>query len=192
MPDPRVLKSQEVLDPRYGTVIYLVRDPREVCVSYYHYHLKYRKIENGYPLDEFVRLFISGDLDPHGPWGEHVDSWLEAELGPERFKLIRYEDLASRTYKTTVEVASFLGIGARPSRLQTIIEQSSFSSLLALETQQAHLWKMTKRSRKDIPFIRAGQIESWKDQMLIESTRLIEAEWPQQMRQLDYLPASGE
>jgi len=192
MPDPRVLKSHEVLDPRYGAVIYLVRDPREVCVSYYHYHLKYRKIEDGYPIDEFTQRFVSGDLDPHGPWGDHVGSWLEAELGPERFKLIRYEDLAAKTYSTTVEVALFLGIGASPTRLQTIIEQSSFSSLHALETQQAHLWKMTKRSRKDIPFIRAGQIESWKDQLPIDSAKLIEAEWPQQMRQLGYLPSSRE
>jgi hypothetical protein len=192
MPSPRVLKSHEVYDPRYGAVIYLVRDPREVCVSYYHHHLKYRKIEDGYRIDDFVRRYISGDLDPHGSWGEHVGNWLAARKGTDRFLLIRYEDLASKTYNTTAEVASFLGIGARPSRLRAIIEQSSFSSLQALETEQANLWKMTKRSRKDIPFIRAGQIDSWKDQLSVGSMKWIEREWPQQMRQLGYLSASGE
>lgn len=192
MPSPRVLKSHEYYDPRYGTVIYLVRDPREICVSYYHDHLKYRKIEDGYPIDEFVRRYVSGDLDPHGPWGEHVGNWIEARKGTENFLLIRYEDLASKTYKTTTEVALFLGIGASPARLQTIIEQSSFSSLQTLETEQAHLWKMTRRSRKDIRFVRAGQIESWKDQLSIGSVKWIEREWSQQMRRLGYLPASGD
>src|SRR5581483_9049836 len=34
---PRVIKSHECFDPRYPRVIYMVRDPRDVAVSFYHY-----------------------------------------------------------------------------------------------------------------------------------------------------------
>ena len=51
---PRVLKSHECFDPRYPRVVYFVRDPRDVAVSFYFYNLKVRELPEGYPLDDFV------------------------------------------------------------------------------------------------------------------------------------------
>ena len=42
---PRYLKSHEPYDGRYPKVIYLVRDPRDVAISYYYWLLKFRKTE---------------------------------------------------------------------------------------------------------------------------------------------------
>ena len=39
-PRPRILKSHEPFDPRYSKIIYIVRDPRDLVVSLYHYDLK--------------------------------------------------------------------------------------------------------------------------------------------------------
>src|SRR6266566_2478113 len=41
-PRPRIIKSHESFDPRYRKVIYIVRDPRDVAVSYYEFQLKRR------------------------------------------------------------------------------------------------------------------------------------------------------
>src|SRR5437868_9727768 len=40
-PRPRMLKSHEAFDSRYKKVIYIVRDPRDVSVSGYHYRIKF-------------------------------------------------------------------------------------------------------------------------------------------------------
>src|SRR5216117_3316416 len=37
---PRILKSHECFQPRYKRIIYIVRDPRDVCVSNYHHNVK--------------------------------------------------------------------------------------------------------------------------------------------------------
>src|SRR5271169_1782765 len=42
MPRPRVIKSHSVFDPRFPRVIYIVRDPRDVVISEYHYQRKTR------------------------------------------------------------------------------------------------------------------------------------------------------
>ena len=76
IPRPRILKSHEYFDPRYKKVIYIVRDPRDVAVSYYYYHIKVRRIDDKYPIDRFIQRFIRGELDSFGSWEENVGSWM--------------------------------------------------------------------------------------------------------------------
>jgi hypothetical protein len=62
----RIIKSQECFDPRYPRVIYIVRDPRDVAVSLYHYHHKLKKIADESSIENFVARF-SCRRDLH-PW----------------------------------------------------------------------------------------------------------------------------
>jgi hypothetical protein len=73
---PRVIKSHDCFDPRYRRVIYIVRDPRDVAVSLYHYAKKVKNIDDSLPLEAFIkRMFVPG-RSYNGTWGEHVGSWL--------------------------------------------------------------------------------------------------------------------
>ena len=45
-PRPRIIKSHECFDPRYKKIIYIVRDPRDVLISYYEFQLKRRVISD--------------------------------------------------------------------------------------------------------------------------------------------------
>ena len=92
---PRLLKSHEYFDPRYGKLLYLVRDPRDVVVSYYHHHVRSQLIAEGYPMEQYVTRFLAGRLDPYGSWHDHVGSWLGAREGDPGFLLMRYEDLSA-------------------------------------------------------------------------------------------------
>ncbi len=92
---PRILKSHEYFDPRYGKLLYLVRDPRDVVVSYYHHDIRRRLIPEGYPMEQYVERFLDGRLDPYGSWHEHVGSWLGARESDPGFLLVRYEDLSA-------------------------------------------------------------------------------------------------
>src|SRR5450631_649825 len=73
---PRVLKRHECFDPRYPRVIYVVRDPRDVAVSFYFYNLKVRVIPDGYSMDQFVERFVAASVVPYadrvGCWQDHV------------------------------------------------------------------------------------------------------------------------
>src|SRR5258708_3122917 len=77
---PRLIKSHQYFDPRYKKVIYIVRDPRDVALSYYDFQRKYRQIEDGYPLSQYVEDFVGGRLSSAdwGTWGENVGSWVPA------------------------------------------------------------------------------------------------------------------
>jgi len=75
-PRPRVIKSHECFDPRYRRVIYIVRDPRDVAVSAYHYDRKEKNILDGFPVDTYVSTRFMKTDEYFGAWGEHAGSWL--------------------------------------------------------------------------------------------------------------------
>src|SRR5579884_4296147 len=76
LPRPRVLKSHEYFHPRYRTTIYIVRDPRDVAVSTYHYSIKRRTIPEDQPIADFIPRFLKGEFFVDwGTWAEHVASW---------------------------------------------------------------------------------------------------------------------
>src|SRR5580704_4157963 len=66
MPRPRIIKSHQYFDPRYKRVIYVVRDPRDVALSQFHFHRKRGLIEDGYPPEKFVARFVAGETSPYG------------------------------------------------------------------------------------------------------------------------------
>jgi Sulfotransferase domain len=75
-PRPRVIKSHECFDPRYRRVIYIVRDPRDVALSAYHYDRKGRNIPDSYPVASYITTRFMKTDEYFGTWGEHAGSWL--------------------------------------------------------------------------------------------------------------------
>jgi len=186
---PRVLKSHEYFDPRYKKVIYVVRDPRDVAVSYYHYHLKIGLIEDEYPMDRYVSRFVIGELDPFGSWGGNVGSWLGARQGTEGFLLLRYEDMLEEPVRELSRITTRLAMHATRERLERAVELSSARNMRRLEIEQAGSWQPLHKSRKDKPFVRSAQAGGWKVELPASAVREIETAWQSQMELLGYLPS---
>jgi hypothetical protein len=183
---PRLLKSHRAFDPRYRTVLYIVRDPRDVAVSYYHFQRKERHIRDRLPLDQYVTHFVSGEVSRFGSWGTHVASWL-AE-GPDRgaFLLLRYEDLLEHPEHELDRVATFLGVPRTHQQLAQAVDRSAIDRLRKLEETQGEEWVTTRGTRKDIPFIRTGARGTWRSALSEQSVRQIESAWGDVMKTLGY------
>jgi len=184
---PRVMKSHHPFDPRYKRVVCLVRDPRDVAVSQYHFQIKRGVLQTGHPVEDFVRDFVAGTVSPYGSWGQNVGSWLIARHKTPDFVLLRYEDLMRDAVEGLAQVASLLNIPADRSRLEKAVQFSSADRMRAMEKEQAGQWASTRETRKDIPFIRAAQSGEWKVTLSPNAAALIERAWGGLMRVLGYL-----
>ena len=189
---PRVLKSHDCFDPRYRNVIYIVRDPRDVTVSAYHYSIKVRILPDSCPIEEFVPLFMSGNFgsgllaDPRwGNWYDNVASWL-AMRHNRRFLLLRYEDILEDPSCELAKVAGFLNIATTPERLSRAVELSSAERMRELEGSQATEWQLTKGTRQDKKFVRTAKAGGWRDELPAKSAAEIEVGWGSLMRTLGY------
>ncbi len=188
VPRPRTIKSHEYFDPRYKKVIYIVRDPRDVALSYYDFSRKYRHIEDSYPLPRFVSDFVGARLSSAdwGTWGENVSSWLYTRNGRAEFLLLRYEDMLENAECELSKVARFLGIELTKERLAAAIERSSADRMRSLEASQGDQWVSTRNKRSDIPFVRTASSGLWKEKLPASSIAEIESAWGPLMRELGY------
>jgi hypothetical protein len=186
MPRPRVIKSHECFDPRFGRVIYIVRDPRDVAISQYHYHRKIMKIVDDSPLENFVTRFLAGETCPHGSWGQNVVTWLGASEGSPRFLLLRYEDMLADTARELAKIVTFLGISVDPEQIAQAVEKSSAARMRKLEEAQTDDCELTKGSRKDLRFVRAARSGGWRSELPESMAARIEAAWGPLMQHLGY------
>ncbi|XP_031471427.1 sulfotransferase 2B1-like isoform X2 [Phasianus colchicus] len=68
-----------VLGPRLqgskAKVIYVARNPKDVVVSYYHFHRLAKFLPDPVSFDAFLQQFLEGKVH-YGSWFEHVKGWL--------------------------------------------------------------------------------------------------------------------
>lgn len=185
-PRPRVLKSHHPFDPRYKRVVCIVRDPRDVAVSQYHFQIKRGLLQAGHSIEEFVNRFVAGETSPYGSWGQNVGTWMIARHNTPGFLLLRYEDLMSNAVEGLSQIARLIGLEADQARLESAVQLSSADRMRALEKLQADQWASTKETRKDLPFVRSATAGGWKSTLSAEAVARIEQTWGGLMRALGY------
>ena len=184
---PRIVKSHECFDPRYRKVVYIVRDPRDVAVSNYHWELKLRSVRDGFPIEDFVPRWMEPEFWPRiGSWGDHVTSWLSTRQGKKGFLLLRYEDLKKDPQRALAQVAEFLGIEPSLERLNRAVDLSSADNMRKLEKQESAQWVATTLTRQDKPFVRNATSGGWKAVLPEQTVVYIEKHWGHLMRNLGY------
>jgi len=187
LPRPRIIKSHECFDPRYRKVVYIVRDPRDVFISYYQFQLKRRVIPDSCSLEEFLPRFMESEFEPKtGSWRDHVVSWMATRGGQRNFLLLRYEDMLANTLAESIQIASFLGLDSNPERVARAVELSSADRMRNLEKQQSSQWKETRKTRQDKPFVGKAASGGWKSSLPRDCAARIESAWGEVMRLVGY------
>ena len=189
---PRKFKSHDCFDPRYKNVIYIVRDPRDVAVSAYHYSIKVKILPDTCPIEDFVPMFMSGEFGSGllssptwGSWYDNAASWLALRHN-RKFLLLRYEDMLDDPERELLKVAEFLNIEVTHEKLSRAVELSSAERMRKLEKAQSKDWKLTSSTRADKPFVRKARWGSWKSELPTRSVAEIEKAWGDLMIELGY------
>lgn len=179
---PRILKSHEPYDYRYPKVVYVVRDPRDVAVSYLHYQLRESQLDADAGVDEFITRFVRGDLDSFGPWAAHVESWLPRRYESD-FLLIRYEDVLEDPLEIVSVLCSFLALPCDDRLIRSVAARSSFPAMrdMAAGSEDAGVSSPEQR------FIRKGLAGAWRQELADAAADMIEREFGSVMAKVGYL-----
>lgn len=145
---PRVVKTHlsyyKILD-RNGTMLGIIRDPRDVMVSYFHYQKDRRKNFPG-EFGEFIRDNRFG-LEA---WFTHYLSWKT-----QWDFILRYEALQRNTIAEMNKLLHWLEVDVPRELLEEAVRRSSFSKIKALERE----YKAVRNQRAKM--VRRGKPNQW-------------------------------
>jgi Sulfotransferase domain len=188
LPGPgRLIKSHEPYSgPQkrtYHKAIYLIRDGRDVAVSYY-YTLIRRGLYEG-DFGPFLKLFLGGRVDGYGPWHEHVESWLASPLRKNGSLLVlRYEDLLKEPVEKLSATMEFLGMPVAQERAEETIRAYSADRMRERERlSRFH----EKKKRQDIMFVRTAGSGDWSQTFTAQDEELFSQEAGGVLRRLGYV-----
>lgn len=146
MPDAYFVKTHELPAQWIGCrapAFYIVRDPRAVIVSFFHY-----QSQRGWHGFDVHHLAKSQWLK--STWSAHVRAWLDAGI---KHTVVRYEDMVLRPFQTVRRAAESLGLDVQLNDRAC----PSFESLHA---------RMPS-------FFRRGKIDGWRGELSPAMARLL-------------------
>ena len=145
-----------------GAVIHVVRDPRDVAISFaHHFDMSIDEAIDWMGDDQAmldVDPTVSAQLLPQllSSWSAHVSSWKDTRELP--VLTLRYEDMHAAPAETFGRIAQQAGLVAGPT-IERAIEQSRFSRLQSQEASRGFAEAESRHAR----FFRQGRAGLWED-----------------------------
>jgi hypothetical protein len=158
----------EMIFPKDVTsaVIYLIRNPLDVAVSYAHH--------SGRTLEQVVKNLCDLDgivyenpklLSPQIPqrllsWSAHVRSWVDESELP--VTVVRYEDMLAQPETAFESIIRALKLDFDALRLSKAIDLSRFETIQEQESQAGF---KERTMQADAPFFRQGRSGTWREEL---------------------------
>jgi hypothetical protein len=168
--------------------IYIIRDPRDIVVSYsHHLNLSYeetflkmidsRTVEKTIDLKDRVLL---------GTWSNHYNAWKNF---PIKKILIKYEDLINDAHLNFKRIIYYLnelyGLPIKEEGLAKSTENVHFKNLKELEKAEGFNENPNIKLNKN--FFRKGRVGEWKKVLPVDLVKKIEKEFKNEMIENNYL-----
>ncbi|HYI21681.1 MAG TPA: sulfotransferase domain-containing protein [Candidatus Limnocylindrales bacterium] len=169
----RLIKTHEPFNSFYRRAIHLVRDPRDVCISYFNFLQRIGKItiragdDKAASFDHHVNAFLAGRVDAFGTWQQHLVSWSAAkEHGRADVHRIRFEDLKADTPAELERLADWLKLPFSRSDAVRVAERCSVENMKRAEAEGrlANPPVFSKTAlRTGLSLILAGRAGGWRE-----------------------------
>ena len=180
LPSPRIFQSHFMYDnmpcgPPNTTrckYIYVVRNPKDLAVSYYYHHRGFKKLHlGGVQWEDFFESFASGQAH-FGDYFEHVLGWW-AHRDDANVLFLKYEDMKKDLPTAVARIAKFIGKDLSSAVLDQIVVKTTFDKMKN-DPKANHSWTAHRRDPNEAPFMRKGVVGDWKHLFTEEQSKRID------------------
>ncbi|WP_456377842.1 sulfotransferase domain-containing protein [Lutibacter sp.] len=152
---PRIIKSHSLYKQEFNKIIYIIRDVRDVYISYYHY------LKKRLPKEKTISEFIIDIDNKDDRWANHYNSW--ATNKTENILIIKYEDLLDNTFYEINKILDFMKLRYEDIEIKDAIAKSSFNNMKQIEEKHGRPFLTKEAEKNSTPFVRSGKKGNWRN-----------------------------
>ncbi|KAK2711657.1 sulfotransferase 1C4-like [Artemia franciscana] len=175
---PRHLKWHSALDLlpsgilENSKVIHIARNPKDLCVSYYHFARMNKHFGFVGSFNDFFDCFIKGEV-PFGPFWENILSFWRQRDHP-NLLFITYEELQDNLERSISKVGEFLGRELTVDQIADIASRVTFDAMSTNPlVNHSHWDKLGLRVSTEATFFRKGKVGDWMEHFSEEQNEIM-------------------
>lgn len=175
------LSSQAVPLTESTRYIAVVRDPKSVCVSGYHFMQAF--FGPMMPtVDRWTEMFLEPNF-VNGDWAVHLAGYWALRDRP-NVLFMTYEDLTRDPPATVRRVADFVGVALTSDEVDAVVRQSSFAHMKAI-AHKFNFVKMAPWSKPEGAAVRLGQRNGSEELLSPELQKRIDNHFRVRLKELN-------
>ncbi|CAL8284615.1 unnamed protein product [Merluccius merluccius] len=165
-------------------VIYLMRNPRDVFTSSFHYHGMASFLVDPGTQTEFLHKFLDGKV-MFGSWFDHVKGWLSAGEH-QHIMYICYEEMILDLQAAVARLAEFLDTPLDSETIGKIAERCVFKNMKNNKMSNYSLVPSELMDQNTSMFLRKGMAGDWKNQLTVAEGEDFDAVYRNKMQHVKY------
>ncbi|KAM8884822.1 amine sulfotransferase-like [Synchiropus picturatus] len=175
-PSPRLFSSHLTpalmppgLKEKKAKMIYVMRNPKDVVGSFYHFHKMSPNLELPQTFDQFLEKFLEGNV-LCSSWFDHIRAW-QQEKDNYNILMLSYEDMVLDLEAAVRKICKFLGRNLSDAQIQHVVHQSTFKNMKKDERAN---YKFAPEKIISGDLMRKGKIGDWKNTFTVAQSERVD------------------
>ncbi|XP_024140930.1 sulfotransferase 2B1 [Oryzias melastigma] len=190
-PSPRMLTTHfhyTMMPPSFfkvkPKVIYVLRNPKDVFTSIFHYSKMASFLVTPDSQTEFLQKFLDGNVI-FGSWFDHVSGWLNAD-DKDRIMYISYEEMIMDLKDSVRRISQFLEKPLDDEVISKIADRCLFKNMKQNNMSNYSAVPHEIMDPTKSQFLRKGIAGDWKNQLTAAEADYFDAVYKDKMKDVKY------